>query len=244
MTRDGGLVRRGIVYRSEDLGRLGGDDAIAFARLGIRTVYDLRTADERAARPDRLPAGTATVVLDVLHGSTDATPLQLMALFEDLRLAAEAFGDGGGAAMFERKYREFVVLESARTAYRRLFADLADGACTPALFHCTTGKDRTGWAAAFLLLFLGVPDDAVMADYLLSADRLAETFRPTLDAFAARGGDPDLLLPLVAVRPSYLETALDEMHRSYGTVDAYVANGLGIQTGPRQNLRARLIEPA
>ena len=45
MTRDGGLVRRCIVYRSEDLGRLGGDDAIAFARLGIRTVYDLRTAD-------------------------------------------------------------------------------------------------------------------------------------------------------------------------------------------------------
>ena len=201
VTRDGGLVRRGIVYRSEDLGRLGGDDAIAFARLRIRTVYDLRTADERAARPDRLPAGTAAVVLDVLHGSTDATPAQLMALFEDPRLATEAFRDGGGAAMFERKYREFVTLESARTAYRRLFAALADGACTPALFHCTTGKDRTGWAAAVLLLFLGVPDDAVMTDFLRSADRLAGTFRPTLDAFAALGGDPDLLLPLVGVRP-------------------------------------------
>jgi protein-tyrosine phosphatase len=237
-------VRRGSVYRSEDLGRLGGEDAIAFARLGIRTVYDLRTADERAARPDRLPAGTATVVLDVLYDSTDATPAQLMTLFEDPRRAAEALGVGGGAAMFERKYREFVALESARMAYRRLFAALADGACAPALFHCTTGKDRTGWAAAVLLLFLGVPYDAVMADYLLSADRLAGTFRPTLDAFAARGGDPDLLLPLVGVRPSYLETALDEMRRAYGTVEAYVANGLGIDTGARQNLRARLVQPA
>ena len=218
-------MRRGSVYRSEDLGRLGGEDAIAFARLGIRTVYDLRTADERAARPDRLPAGTATVVLDVLYDSTDATPAQLMTLFEDPRRAAEA-------------------LESARMAYRRLFAALADGACAPALFHCTTGKDRTGWAAAVLLLFLGVPYDAVMADYLLSADRLAGTFRPTLDAFAARGGDPDLLLPLVGVRPSYLETALDEMRRAYGTVEAYVANGLGIDTGARQNLRARLVQPA
>ena len=237
-------MRRGSVYRSEDLGRLGGDDAIAFAHLGIRTVYDLRTAEERAARPDRLPAGTAAVVLDVLRGSTDASPAQLMAILEDPRLAARAFGDGGGAAMFERKYREFVVLESARVAYRRLFAALADGARRPALFHCTTGKDRTGWAAAVLLLFLGVPEDAVMADYLLSANRLAGAFRPALDAFAARGGDPDLLLPFIGVRPAYLETALEEMRRSYGTVEAYLADGLRIDTSARHGLRAGLIEPA
>ena len=170
------------------------------------------------------------------------TPAEFATLFEDPTAATEALGGGRSALFFVTAYREFVRLDSARAGYRRLFSDVAGGASTPALFHCTTGKDRTGWAAAALLMLLGVPDDAVMEDYLLSGPRLLPVVRPMVDAFAARGGDADLLWPLVGVRPAYLEAALDEVQRLYGSIHGYFAEGLGIGTRDQGALRAMLVE--
>jgi len=241
-TRDGGRVRTGLAYRSTDLSRLDGDDAAALARLGIRTVYDLRTDGERAAQPDRLPPGAAYVVADVVRDSSGMTPANFTGVFEDPQRAEEALGGGRAARFFVDAYREFVHLESARAAYHRLFADLASGEYSPALFHCTTGKDRTGWAAAALLLLLDVPDDVVMEEYLLSNRFLAPMSQPLLDQFRARGGDLGLLRPLMEVRPAYLESALDEMRRTFGTIERYFAEGLGIDTTTRASLRTTFVE--
>ncbi len=241
-TRDGRRVRTGLVYRSTDLGRLDPAAVAALGRLGIRTVYDLRTAAERTGQPDRLPAGSAYVVADVLGDSPGMTPADFAVLFEDPAAASLALGAGRASTFFVDAYREFVHLASARAGYRRLFTDLAGAASTPALFHCTTGKDRTGWAAAALLLFLGVPDDAVMEDYLLSGPRLVAMTAPIIDAFAARGGDPDLLRPLLGVQPAYLEAAMDEVRRRFGSIEGYVADGLGIDARSRAALRALLVE--
>jgi protein-tyrosine phosphatase len=243
-TKDGGRVRRGLVYRSTDLGRLEGADGVALARLGIRTVVDLRTAVERAELPDRLPSGAAYVVADVLAGSALLAPADFARLFDDPRAAADELGDGRAATFFVDAYRELVQLESARAGYRRLFLRLADGDHHPALFHCTTGKDRTGWAAAALLLLLDVPREAVMEDYLLSGPRLAPVVEPLIAAFAARGGDPELLRPLFGVRPAYLEAALDEVARAHGSIEAYFDVGLGIGARTRAALRAVLVERA
>jgi protein-tyrosine phosphatase len=241
-TRDGGRVRTGLLYRSGDLSRIAGTDAEALARLGIRTVYDLRTAGERTAQPDRLPPGSAHVVADVLGDAPGMTPAEFARLFEDPSAARAALGGGRAATFFVDAYREFVRLDGARAAFRRLFVDLAAGACTPALFHCTTGKDRTGWAAAALLMLLGVPDAAVMEDYLLSGPRLLPVVRPMVGAFAARGGDPELLWPLVGVRPDYLGSALDEVHRLFGSIEGYFAEGLGLDAPTRAAIRATLVE--
>lgn len=241
-TRDGGRVRRGLLYRSTDLSRVDGTAAAALARLGIRTVYDLRTAGERTGQPDRLPPGSAYVVADILGDGPGMTPAEFATLFEDPAAAAKALGGGRSAMFFVTAYREFVRLDSSRAGYRRLFSDLVRGASTPALFHCTTGKDRTGWAAAALLMLLGVPDDAVMEDYLLSGPRLLPMVRPMIDAFAARGGDTELLWSLVGVRPDYLEAALDEVHRLFGSIDGYFAEGLGIDAPNQATLRALLVE--
>jgi protein-tyrosine phosphatase len=241
-TRDGGRVRSGLLYRSTDLAKLDGDGAAAFARLGIRTVYDLRTKGERAANPDRLSPGTAYVVADVLAGSTQAAPVQLADVFADPKVAVGVFGNGRGVAFFVQAYREFVTLDSARAAYGRLFSDLTHAEHRPALFHCSTGKDRTGWAAAALLMLLGVPDDRVLEDYLLSGTRLLATVQPVFDEFQARGGDPELLYPLMSVRPEYLDSALVEMRRTFGTVEGYFAEGLGLDAGAQRVLRETLVE--
>ena len=86
----------GCVYRSTELDKLAGADMAAFAALGIRSVYDLRTEAERTAQPDRLPPGTEYVVVDVLEDSVDAAPAQLF------KVATDPAGGRGAARRRQR----------------------------------------------------------------------------------------------------------------------------------------------
>ena len=237
-TRSGGRVRTGILYRSSGLGALANADVDALAGLAIRTAYDLRTAREQAEAPDRLPAGTRHLPVDVLAGWTDGGPSQLFAWFEDPEAARTGLGGGGAEALWCEQYRAFVHLPGARAAYGTLFRDLAVEAGRPALVHCTTGKDRTGWAAAALQVLLDVPEDAVMDHYLESRRHLEPLVESFLAAAADRGGDPDLFRPILDVRPGYLEAALDEVRRGYGTIERYFGEGLGVDETKQEALRA------
>ena len=109
-TSDGRQVRSGVVYRSAELSRLHGDDLAAFAELGVRTVYDLRTAAEVAHQPDALPEGTSSEVLDVLADAEHAAPAELQKIFEDPSRANEFLRDGQAQQYFETAYRAFVTL--------------------------------------------------------------------------------------------------------------------------------------
>ena len=194
----GGRVRARALYRAGGLSGLAGPDAADLARLGIRSVYDLRTADERAERPGHVPRGARCVAPDVLR---------------DARGLARTLCDPTAPpAVVEHAYRQLVALPSALDAYKRLFHELAQRPHRPALLHCTTGADRTGWAAAALLLLLGVGDEDVMADYLL--------------------------VPTPFARREYLEAAVDEMQRRHRTIDAYFATGLGLGAAGVAGLRA------
>ena len=214
----------------------------AFLSLGVRTIYDLRTEAERAAEPDHVPAATEYVVVDVLADSSSAAPAQLLAVLSDPEAAREMLGDGKAAALFEHGYREIVHLPSALAGFRRFFTELGRDEHRPALFHCTTGKDRTGWAAAALLMLLRVPDDVVMQDYLITNQVLVPALQPVLDRFEAAGGDPRLLLPVIGVQREYLESALDDMRERFGTVEGYFAEGLGIDAAGQDALRVAFVE--
>ena len=241
-TKGGGRVRHGLVYRSTELNGLEGPDMTAFAALGIKTVYDLRTALEIPSHPDRLPPGTEYVGLDVMKDSSISAPAQLFSVASDPKAAETMLGGGKGLKLFENGYREIVSLPSARKGYGRLFTELAEQDHRPALFHCTTGKDRTGWAAASLLMLLGVSDRDVMKDYMLTDTELLPAEQPMLDHFKALGGDPELLAPVVGVAPQYLEAALDEMRKDFGTIEGYFADALGIDQAGQEALRSALTE--
>ena len=194
------------------------------------------------AQPDRLPPGTDYVVGDVLKDSADAVPAQLLKVVTDPKAAEEMLGGGKALPLFESGYRAIVSLPSARAGYHRLFSDLTQEEHGPALFHCTTGKDRTGWAAASILMLLGVSDDLVMKEYLLTNTQLLPAEKPVLDHFRALGGDPHVLRPVVAVAPEYLEAALDEMRKEFGTTEGYFTEGLKIGEGAQKALRGAFVE--
>ena len=189
-----------------------------------------------------MPRGARHVGLDVLEGLEHGTPTQITSLMSDPRAAHEHLGDGKGAEMFLGQYRGFVALEAGRRGYGRMFADLADAASRPALVHCMGGKDRTGWAAASLQLLLGVPYGDVLEDYLASNTHLGPGFERFFADFEERGGDPNLLARFFWVRPDYLEAALDEVTRTYGTMEGYFAEGLGLGDAGVAELREAFLE--
>lgn len=241
-TLDGGSVRYGLAFRGIELDKLQGDDMTAFANLGIRTVYDLRTEPERTAQPDKYPQGVEYIVVDVLKDATGAGPAQLMKVLADPKAAEQMLGGGKAVAMFEHGYRQIVSLPSALAGYKLFFTDLLSEQHRPAYFHCTTGKDRTGWGAAALLTLLGVPDEQVMQEYLLTNEELLPAVQPVFDKFASAGGDPELLRPILGVQKEYLEAAFDEMRQNYGTIEGYFSQGLGLDKSKQDALRELFVE--
>ena len=244
MAADGHRVAIGQVFRSTDLDRLDDQGLGPFSRLGIKTVVDLRTEEERKAKPDRPAPGVVGIVCDVLGDAPNAAPAQLPRIMADPQSAAGMLGGGKAEAMFERGYRDLVSLPSALQAYRTFFDTLANDARRPLLFHCTTGKDRTGWAAAVLLTVLGVSRDDIMRDYLLTNQQLLPALQPVVDRFAQAGGDPTLLAPVLGVRPQYLHAAFDEVQGRFGSMESYIADGLQMNGEMRSHFRRVLTEAA
>ena len=236
-TRDGATVAKGLVYRSNQLAPISPSDMKKLAQLGLKTDFDLRTEAERTSLPDQLPPGVNNVWLNVLADQSGAVPAQLITLMQNPKQANVALGGGKAEAMFEESYREFVSLPSAKTAYHDFFISLADQSKLPALFHCTTGKDRTGWAAAALLTLLDVPKKTVMEDYLRSNDYILPLYKKGMDAFVAGGGEPSIPRAIFGVKVEYLEASFDEMQTKYGTIENYFSEALGIDDFTQKALR-------
>ena len=239
-TASGRTVTRGVLYRSTALGSASGSGV---ERLGLGTVIDLRTAPERESAPDAPIA--PIVVADVLADSPTAAGAStglVSDLLKNPSALVEALSAYAGTAAdaMIATYRDFIELPSANAAYATLLRTIAD-ADAPVLFHCTTGKDRTGWGAAVVLSLLGVDADDVMGEDLLTNEQLLPSFQPLIDGFVAEGGDPEALTSVLGVHSSYLITAFDTMGDRYGDLETYVRDGLGVSDADVARIRERLL---
>jgi len=165
-------------------------------------------------------------------------------MLHDPKAANAALGNGKGAAKFMDAYRQFVTLPSAKAAFRQLFIELGEKNQLPSLFHCTTGKDRSGWAAAALLTLLGVPKEKVYEDYLRSNEYVLPAYKQAIDGFVAEGGDPSIPQDLLGVKTEYLQSSFDEVKTQHGSIEGYFEKGLGIDKGGQQQLRDRFLTVA
>lgn len=236
----GQQLQNGILFRSAAIAKL--DDATAelLMETSVKNVIDLRTQGERAMTPDALPEGINAVTLDVLGSDPTSASASLTAILANPD-KAKALSAVDAEAMLEASYRSFVSLHSATTAYRQLFSLIAStDANNASLMHCTAGKDRTGWAAAALQLWLGVPEAAVYEEYLRSNTELGD-LQPIIDWFTNGGGDPDAIQALLAVKAEYLDAALDEVRRTHGDIDAYFSRGLELPTSELVALRNKFL---
>ncbi|WP_329116299.1 tyrosine-protein phosphatase [Streptomyces sp. NBC_01465] len=240
----GRTVRPGLVLRSGQLDRLDTADDPAVAALDLATVVDFRTDAERADRPDRVPAGARLIVADVLsdtmreHGKLPAA--QLKHILADPAVAERELGGGKAQAIFADTYRALVSSDSARTGYGTLLTELAAEDAGPLLFHCTAGKDRTGWAATVILGLLGADEETILTEYMAVNPAVRQAFAPFIEGFVAQGGEPEIALAIIGVVPEYLQAAYEEVDARYGSLEKYVTEGLGVPEEAVERIRTRL----
>jgi protein-tyrosine phosphatase len=243
-TAEGRRVRDGVLFRSGALGRLTEADVAAVAERKVTRVLDLRDGTEiKAAPPDRLPTDPPPrvhhiPVFDPQHPVFTYVSAVLMG--HDVSAAAPA--DGSPGAMLAI-YRWMVTDAGARAGFATALRTIADSDGEPVLYHCSAGKDRTGWLSVLLLTLLGVDRAAARADYLATNDYTRATNAAIMDAMRARGrlAHPEVLLPLFEARPEYLAAAYAEADRAYGGVAGYIRDGLGVADETVDGLRERLL---
>jgi protein-tyrosine phosphatase len=129
-------------------------------------------------------------------------------------------------------YREFATIDAS--AFAAALQALSARIETPALIHCTAGKDRTGWLVALVQSFLGARHDAVLADYL--ATNVYWDRRAPLPADL----DPEMTNALLDADASYLDAAFDMLARTQGSPARFVRRALGDEAAAR--LEAALTE--
>lgn len=221
---DGRRVRRGRVYRSDHLAALTEADVAQLTRLGVTHSVDFRGDDEREATAYAWPG------LTVLPHAIEPTVVRRVRE----RLEAGRVPDVAETVeLMCETYRDFVHRhpETFGSFLRQVAAQE-----TPLVFHCTAGKDRTGFAAALLLGALGVDRDTIEHDYLLT-NRL---YRRTP---AAEGpAPPHVLNVLWQVRPEFLAAAWTEVDATHGGLESYLLGPVGLRSEELDRLRAALLE--
>ncbi len=220
---DGRSIRWRRLFRSDHLAGLTTEDLAVLRALGVRRVCDFRGVVERES--------AACALADATVHSLPIEPTVVQKL-TDLLDAGQRPGEMQVVALMQDTYRNFVRHNTHRFA--ALFAHLLEGD-QPIVFHCTAGKDRTGFAAALILLALGVSRDEVLRDYLLTNEHL----RP---AGHSKAVPPEIAEVLYRVQAPFLDSALEAVDELHGSVGRYLAQALALGPRERERLAALYLE--
>lgn len=241
-TIEGLTIKPGLLFRAGVLHHLTDTDYRMIDALNIQTVVDFRDIEERRNEPTHWRASEVEM-LNWDYSMSFGNGIDMSNFFTVMT-------DGVSAeAMMVSLYRDMV--EQQRPHFQGLFQSLlpADG---PILFHCTAGKDRTGIAAALIQTALGVERETVIRDYTLSETILTmpelQQSPGNMTAHDNENYSMLAMLPeeavaaLMGTRRAYLEAAFEEMTNEYGSVEAYIREGLNISDQDIQRLRSMYLQ--
>lgn len=214
--------------RSAQLSRVDETGHATLRELGVRAVHDLRGHREiEHAGRDRLPPEIRLVITPFDDGTVDAPPHER---------ADEATGRSALDYMFD-VYRNFPARPQAHAAIVAIAESIVAGEGA-VLVHCAAGKDRTGWAIATLLRAVGVTEEDILADYLLSNRAIAELRAALLEEL---GADRVVADDILGVREEYLRAANDAVRDLHGEFETYMS-AVGLTRELRTRLRARMVD--
>jgi len=223
-TSDGRTVRWRQIFRSNHLGNLTDDDVSVLRELGVRSAFDFRGTEERVAALCGMPEITVhslpvepTVVAALRAIAASGTPLSTDHAVEVMRDSYSGY------------------VQNNTQHFRALFAHLLEDRA-PLVIHCTAGKDRTGFACALILHTLGVSEDIISEDYLLTNQfyRRDPNHRSDL---------PDEIKQVLSsVQASFLAAAFEAIDADYGDLESYLRDGLGLGNAERAHLEARYLQ--
>lgn len=228
-TADGRQIGARQIYRSDTLHRLTDADADTFRSLGIRTVVDLRSRTE-VDDHGRIEIADADFVW---HNVPMSAELKLAPRGPDQPPPDFAnLSPGESYLLMTERYAE---------SLGTVFSILTGRDALPAVFHCTSGKDRTGIVAALLLELLGVPDHTIISDYVLTEEAnersmlWIEAHEPDFAAYLN-----EIPYERRAPSPEKIAGFLERFRAQFGSAEEFLAN-IGVAPARLDDLRERLL---
>ena len=228
-TLDNRQMKWGQIYRSANLSNATLYDQERIRRLKIRTVIDFRS--ERTAR--RYPI--------LLHPSIRKVALPLMPMDAeklDEQMNDEYFDRSDAIRYVQEEYVNIV--ENHKTQFGELFDLLTNDSNYPLLLTGSLGKDGIGLATYFILYAIGVPQNSLEQDYMLSNEHI-DPAKAEIDAKNLSESMQEAVTAMLSVNRSYLNYAIDHIKVKYGSVDNYLEKELRVTTGKRNLLRKFLL---
>ncbi len=233
-TKDGRYVKWGTLYRSGHLGDLEKDDLRYFSKLGINTIVDLRNDLEVAKDPDRYPSGVHYVQNSLSDKDGKAySRLKQMVMREGYRRAK-------AKQLFVDVMKAFAdtLATDAKPVFDLLLSD-KEGGNAPLLYHCTGGKDRTGYVTAMILLALDVDRKVILDDYLMSNYYRRDLNIRNMKRARLIGLDAETLEYALLVRKEYLDAVFQVIDEKYGGNSKYLEAKFGLTEEKRNELKRR-----
>ena len=231
----GKQIRHGVFWRCGSLSYFNEEETDFIRSLGIRSLFDFRSDYERGLSPDPEIPGAGVFNLSAL---TDRSGKEIDLSPEGMQKRAKR---GKPQNFLEVMYGGLPF----SPAYQVMFREIEAGNA-PVLFHCTAGKDRTGIAAALIMLALGVNEETVLDDY----EKTNEYRQAVIERFLENRADvlkdhPEFREQLVAyegVLRSSARYSLDCILEEYGNYDVYFTDCFGLDEERRERLREMYTE--
>ena len=246
-TLDGRKVKHGVLLRTAALYGISSDDVTRLTKdYNLSVIADLRMSLEVDAKPDPVIDGVKYVNLRVINEEQFSQKLDKKLAFEGNAMERlKSIVDSG--LVSHDLYVGFLSQETGKAAYREFFRELLDLPPEHSiLFHCTQGKDRTGCAAMLILSALGVNEDVIMEDYMLTNTFNASLIESQRKMLLSHGMNEQELekymIVLDEVNPKTMNIALAWLKENYGSPVGYIINGLGISNDDIEKLKAKFLE--
>ena len=232
-TTDGKSVKWGMLYRSDKLSDISDTDQAYLQNLGIKKIIDFRSKEEKEEDPDIIPKGIDYIEMPISVDGAMRSKIEAVLKGETNKDVKSFLIDAN---------KEFV--SNYADVYEDFLRNLIDDD-GPALFHCTAGKDRAGFAAAITLIALGVSKEDAINDYMktnqFTKERIEEIIGQ-IKLMTLYQTDPEILRPLLGVEREYIETAFQTAEEKYGSLENFIKDGLDISDEDIQKLRKKFLE--
>ncbi len=242
---DGRCIKHGKLIRSGKLYKLPDSTRLQLENMGVTTVVDMRIERERLDYPDSHIDGARHVVLPLViaeaAGITYTKSLAKVWREESKRIKSEF----GTADAYMRDVYERILFDSQSQKTLKAFFELvkADENCI--LWHCSAGKDRTGIAAMLLEGLLGVDEELIIEDYVISNvfQRNKRTLqKAALLVLPVARDFKRILYALMIAKPEYIKHALEKIKERYGSIVGYCKEALGITDEDIEFLKDKYLE--
>lgn len=249
--QDGRTVRTGMLVRSGCLAQAtDGDLAMLKERYRLTNVFDFRFEAEADAALDRVIDGVSYTHLSTLpkalleafnSGSADVGQTDM----KDMIAVLMKFALDPKVQTMANQLYPAIVTDTLSQRYYGEFLRGVLRAKGGVLWHCSQGKDRAGWASAFLLAALGADRQVIIEDFDLSN----QSYAPAVEAMSAKvreqgGGDEAVAFvrSMVGVSKENFQATLDLIDQKYGSLAQYIENQLGFSKEEQEQLRTKYLE--